>query len=39
ASIDFLLLAHGSEDFDGMCCLNLEDHSESLYKKIQDLQQ
>ncbi|KFV50035.1 hypothetical protein N341_09446, partial [Tyto alba] len=41
AAIDFLLLAqgHGCEDFDGMCCLNLEDHAESLHKKIQDLQQ
>ncbi|KFV58207.1 hypothetical protein N341_05274, partial [Tyto alba] len=28
---------HGCEDFDGICCL--ENHSESLHKKIQDLQQ
>ncbi|KFP92161.1 hypothetical protein N311_05036, partial [Apaloderma vittatum] len=40
AAIDFLLLArgHGCEEFDRMCCMNLEDHSESIHKKIQDLQ-
>ncbi|KGL84468.1 hypothetical protein N309_05506, partial [Tinamus guttatus] len=25
---------HGCEDFEGMCCLNLSDHSESIHKKI-----
>ena len=40
AAIDFLLLAqgHGSQDFDCMCCINLSDHSKSIYKSIQDLQ-
>ncbi|KGL72426.1 hypothetical protein N309_00221, partial [Tinamus guttatus] len=39
AAIDFLLLAHGHgcEDFEGMCCLNLSDHSESIHKKIASL--
>ncbi|KFQ22716.1 hypothetical protein N332_07154, partial [Mesitornis unicolor] len=41
AAIDFLLLAqgHGCEDFDGMCCMNLSDHSESIHKKIQWLKE
>ena len=36
ATIDFLLLAqgHGCEDFDGMCCMNLSDHSESVHASI-----
>ncbi|KFV41555.1 hypothetical protein N341_01492, partial [Tyto alba] len=40
AAIDFLLLAqgHGCKDFEGMCCVNLSDHSESVHKRIQDLQ-
>lgn len=40
AAIDFLLLAqgHGCQDFDGMCCMNLSDHSKSIDKNIQDLQ-
>ena len=39
AAIDFLLLAqgHGCEDFDGMCCMNLSDHSESIHKAIKRL--
>ncbi|KFZ51020.1 hypothetical protein N338_04770, partial [Podiceps cristatus] len=39
AAIDFLLLAHGQgcQDFDGLCCMNLSDHSESSHKKINDL--
>ncbi|KFO53666.1 hypothetical protein N302_11362, partial [Corvus brachyrhynchos] len=41
AAIDFLLLAqgHGCEDFDGMCCMNLSDHSESIRKSISNLKQ
>ncbi|NXK01303.1 ERB1 protein, partial [Corythaixoides concolor] len=41
AAIDFLLLAqgHGCEDFDGMCCMNLSDHSESIHKAISFLKQ
>ncbi|KFV45578.1 hypothetical protein N341_10061, partial [Tyto alba] len=33
----FLLLAqgHGCEDFEGMCCMNLSDHSESIHESIQ----
>ena len=36
AAIDFLLLAqgHGCEDFEGMCCMNLSDHSESIHAQI-----
>ncbi|KFO54410.1 hypothetical protein N302_00931, partial [Corvus brachyrhynchos] len=36
----FLLLAHrhGCEDFDGMCCMNLSDHSKSVFANIKDLQ-
>ncbi|KFP32315.1 hypothetical protein N325_07426, partial [Colius striatus] len=32
----FLLLArsHGCQDFEGMCCLNLSDHSESIQKAL-----
>ncbi|KFP72798.1 hypothetical protein N310_05388, partial [Acanthisitta chloris] len=41
AAIDFLLLAHGHgcEDFDGMCCMNLSDHSESIHDSIQKLRE
>ncbi|KGL95489.1 hypothetical protein N301_12407, partial [Charadrius vociferus] len=39
AAIDFLLLAHGHgcQDFDGMCCMNLTDHSQSIHASIQQL--
>ncbi|KFQ43281.1 hypothetical protein N333_00958, partial [Nestor notabilis] len=39
AAIDFLLLAqgHGCEDFEGMCCMNLSDYSESIHASIQQL--
>lgn len=39
AAIDFLLLAqgHGCQDFDGMCCMNLSDHSQSIHASIQKL--
>lgn len=39
AAIDFLLLAqgHGCEEFQGLCCMNLSDHSESIHKSIQKL--
>ncbi|KFO72366.1 hypothetical protein N303_03585, partial [Cuculus canorus] len=38
-AIDFLLLAcgHGCEDFEGMCCMNLSDHSQSIHKTISTL--
>ncbi|KFP74569.1 hypothetical protein N311_03183, partial [Apaloderma vittatum] len=41
AAIDFLLLAHGHgcDDFDGMCCINLSDHSTSVHKQLKVLQQ
>ncbi|KFV89667.1 hypothetical protein N326_11511, partial [Eurypyga helias] len=39
AAIDFLLLAqgHGCEDFEGMCCMNLSNHSKPIFKRIQEL--
>ncbi|KFV54715.1 hypothetical protein N341_04672, partial [Tyto alba] len=39
AAIDFLLLAqgHGCDEFEGMCYMNLSDHSESIFKSIQHL--
>ncbi|KFQ55760.1 hypothetical protein N333_04490, partial [Nestor notabilis] len=39
AAIDFLLLVHGHEyqDFEGMCCMNLSDHSKSISPHLADL--
>ncbi|KFP85874.1 hypothetical protein N310_13249, partial [Acanthisitta chloris] len=39
AAIDFLLLAqgHGCDEFDGMCCMNLSDHSKSIHQQLADL--
>ncbi|KFV60343.1 hypothetical protein N341_12292, partial [Tyto alba] len=39
AAIDFLLLAqgHGCEDSEGMCWMNLSDHSESVHKQLRQL--
>lgn len=39
AAIGFLLLAHGHgcEDFDGLCCITITDHSRSIHKEIQGL--
>ncbi|KFO89009.1 hypothetical protein N320_12829, partial [Buceros rhinoceros silvestris] len=39
AAIDFLLLpqGRGCKDFEGMCCMNLSDHSTSIHKSIQVL--
>ncbi|KFP28774.1 hypothetical protein N325_01513, partial [Colius striatus] len=36
AAIDFLLLAHGHgfQDFEGICCFNLSDRSESIHKAL-----
>ncbi|KFZ56114.1 hypothetical protein N321_03675, partial [Antrostomus carolinensis] len=41
AAIDFLLLAqgHGCEEFDGVCCMNLSDHSESIHTAINKLKE
>ncbi|KFP26403.1 hypothetical protein N325_05994, partial [Colius striatus] len=41
AAIDFLLLAHGHgfEEFKGMCCMNLLDHSTSIHAKLKELHQ
>lgn len=40
AAIDFLLLkhGHGCEDFEGLRCMNLSDHSQSIHAGIQALQ-
>ncbi|KFO60659.1 hypothetical protein N302_04303, partial [Corvus brachyrhynchos] len=37
--IDYLLLVHGHgcEDFEGLCCMNLSDHSVSIHKQLQNL--
>ncbi|KFV13603.1 hypothetical protein N340_12859, partial [Tauraco erythrolophus] len=39
AAIDFLLLmhGHGCEMLEGMYCMNLSDHSESIHEMIQKL--
>ncbi|KFO73037.1 hypothetical protein N303_02826, partial [Cuculus canorus] len=39
AAIYFLLLvhAHGCEDFEGMRCMNLSDHSKSIHQSIPQL--
>ncbi|KFV57751.1 hypothetical protein N341_02050, partial [Tyto alba] len=36
AVIDFLLLAHGHvcEEFEGLCCMNLSDYSQSIHASI-----
>lgn len=41
AAIDFLLLAHGHgcQEFEGMCCMNLSDHSVSIHKQIAELRE
>ncbi|KFR09689.1 hypothetical protein N306_06763, partial [Opisthocomus hoazin] len=35
----FLLLAqgHGSEDFEGICCMNLSDRSKSIHQQLSEL--
>ncbi|KFO72376.1 hypothetical protein N303_03596, partial [Cuculus canorus] len=40
AATDFLLLeqGHRCQDFDGLCCMNLSAHSESIHKSIDSLQ-
>ncbi|KFO58348.1 hypothetical protein N302_11547, partial [Corvus brachyrhynchos] len=40
AAIDFLLLAHGHgcKEFEGMCCMNLSDHSQSIHRQLSELQ-
>ncbi|KFW79444.1 hypothetical protein N305_11245, partial [Manacus vitellinus] len=37
----FLLLSHGRgcQEFESMCCLNISDHSESIYRQIATLQE
>ncbi|KFP64378.1 hypothetical protein N322_05713, partial [Cariama cristata] len=39
AAIDFLLLVHvhGCQDFDGLCGMNLSDHSQSIHTQLQQL--
>ncbi|KFP68601.1 hypothetical protein N322_00441, partial [Cariama cristata] len=38
AAIDFffspLAHGHGCEDFEGMCCMNLSDHSQSIHTQL-----
>ncbi|KGL83189.1 hypothetical protein N309_13740, partial [Tinamus guttatus] len=36
AAIDFLLLVHGHgcEEFEGLCCFNLSDHSQSIQQRL-----
>ncbi|KFP67130.1 hypothetical protein N322_04642, partial [Cariama cristata] len=38
---DFLLLAlgHRCKEFEGMCCMNPSDHSQSIHHSIQELQE
>ncbi|KFP58574.1 hypothetical protein N322_02220, partial [Cariama cristata] len=39
AAIDFLLLAQGQgcQDFEGLCCMNLSDHSVSIHHHLRQL--
>ncbi|KFV00189.1 hypothetical protein N340_01778, partial [Tauraco erythrolophus] len=38
-AIDFLLAqGHGCTDFEGMCCMDLSDHSQSIHKQLANLQ-
>lgn len=39
AAIDILLLSHGHgcEEFEGLCCMDLNDHSRSIHAEIQQL--
>ncbi|KFZ60034.1 hypothetical protein N321_02706, partial [Antrostomus carolinensis] len=41
AAIDFLLLAqgHGCEEFEGICFMNLSDHSESIHMATKRLRE
>ncbi|KFZ46530.1 hypothetical protein N321_13663, partial [Antrostomus carolinensis] len=41
AAIEFLHLAqgHGCEEFEGMCCMNLSDNSESIHMAIKRLKE
>lgn len=40
AAIDLLLARrHGCDEFQGMCCMTLSDHSESIYEVIQKLRE
>lgn len=39
AAFDFLLHGHDCEDTEGMCCMNLSDHSISIHQSIQQLQE
>lgn len=40
AAVDLLLLAHGHgcEELEGMCCMNLSEHSASIHRKLKQLQ-
>ncbi|XP_064272577.1 uncharacterized protein LOC135298693 isoform X1 [Passer domesticus] len=41
AAIDYLLLAHGHgcKEFEGMCCMNLSDHSRSIHENIEKIEE
>ncbi|XP_059322528.1 uncharacterized protein LOC132069998 [Ammospiza nelsoni] len=41
AAINYLLLAHGHgcEEFEGMCCMNLTNHSESIHENIKKIEE
>ncbi|KFV68966.1 hypothetical protein N307_04531, partial [Dryobates pubescens] len=41
AAIDLLLLAqgHDCQEFEELCCMNPSDHSVSIHKHIQELEQ
>ncbi|KFQ24712.1 hypothetical protein N331_00583, partial [Merops nubicus] len=39
AATNYLLLAHrhGCQHFEGVCCMNLSDHSQSIHKSTEEL--
>ncbi|KAK4832051.1 hypothetical protein QYF61_020607 [Mycteria americana] len=37
--MDYIATGHGCEDFEGMCCMNLSDHSESIHKQLRWLKE
>lgn len=41
AATDFLSLTHGHGcvDFEGMCCMDLSDHSESIHRSMQQFKE
>ncbi|KFQ34740.1 hypothetical protein N331_03721, partial [Merops nubicus] len=41
ATINFLLLTHGNgcQEFEGMCCFNLSNHSANIHRRLQQMQE